>query len=350
MDDSLAQSYAPILKFSKGESFFPMRVEDYLEQCMVYDSAGTEKPVAATLEVLAQKQDTRYFLVYADPRDKPIDLDAVALAQWPQLLSLTRSQLRGGFALNAVAASRFLPSSLLPNNLTTYLASSAAGFMGIDLDKVDIVDSLVDAALASLRKQGRKGWKKVRNLLGPLCLPKKALDAALTEYKKVKDNPRTCYYYIVPKMHSDGLDAVLYWYFYAFNDGINWHEADWENITVFFRDDQPVHAEYCFHSSHRGGPVNARPQGFVALGSHASYQTLNTFDFVDVFESGGETVSNWTCLPLSDALPGWIDFQGRWGSVRQEGVVRLAEKLGGAPKGPKQHQPMWQNPVLWAGL
>jgi hypothetical protein len=230
-----------------------------------------------------------------------------------------------------------------------YLANSAAGFMGIDLSKVDIVDTFVDVALGILKKQGRKSWKRVRNLLGPLCLPKKALDQALKQYKTVKTAPRTCYYHIVPKTDSAGIDTVQYWYFYAFNDGINWHEADWENVTLFFRDDKPFYAEYCFHASHQGGPLNERPEVYVGLGSHASYQNLNTFDFVDVFETGGETVRDWVCLPLTESLPGWIDFQGKWGSLRQEGITQLTGRLAGPPNGPKQHQ-VWHNPVKWAGL
>jgi len=350
MDDNLAQRYAPILKFSKGENFFPMRVEDYLERCSLYDATGVEAPAPVTPVLLAQRRDPRYFLVYADPRDKPINLELAALTQWPQLLSLKGSELAGGLALRAVAASRWLPSSLLPNNLTAYLAHSAAGFLGFDLGQVDLVDTLVDQALDVLHSQGRKAWKKVRNLLGPLCLPKKALDVALDQYRQVKDRPRTCYYHIVPRMSSGGLDAVLYWYFYAFNDGINWHEADWENVTLFFRDDQPVYAEYSFHSEHQGNPVNGRPQVYVALGSHASYQNPTTFNFVDVFEAGGETVSDWNCLPVTETLPDWIDFKGRWGSVRKDGLLELSRRLGGPPTGPKQHQRVWQNPAAWAGL
>jgi hypothetical protein len=82
--------------------------------------------------------------------------------------------------------------------------------------------------------------------------------------------------------HYDEEDeyAVQYWFLYLFNDFLNKHEADWEQITIRLdASKQPIEA---FYSSHEGGTrklwgkveqADGHPVVYVALGSHANYFT-----------------------------------------------------------------------------
>lgn len=352
MDESIVQQYQPILKFSKNENFFPMSVDDYLKDCLLFDGLGQEAPTAATPALLKTKPGERYCLIYADKAAQPMNLANLTRSEWPGALDMSRTQAaaKPSLLLNLIAAARFLPPGLLPPGLALWLAQLAVDWLGVDRAKIDNVEDLANFVLDLLKEEGRDSWEKARNLLGPLFLSKKVLNTARDQYRAAAETRRTYYYHIVPKTDSGGCDAVEYWYFYAFNDGLNWHEADWENVTLFFRDDKPFHAEYCFHSGHQGGPLDCQPTVYVARGSHASYASLAQFEFVDIFEEGGETVSEWDCQPMTDILPDWIGFQGKWGIYRQEGLEQLADRLGGPPSGPMLHQPLWSNPIAWAGL
>jgi hypothetical protein len=85
------------------------------------------------------------------------------------------------------------------------------------------------------------------------------------------------YWHFNPDEHT-----LQYWFFYVFNYFANWHEGDWEQITLQLdRADEPVRAGF---SSHHGGQSTPWPtldptygrKGthivvFVARGSHANY-------------------------------------------------------------------------------
>ena len=43
-DLRLLQCYEPVLRFTRGELFLPMAVEDYLEKCSLWRSAGVRRP------------------------------------------------------------------------------------------------------------------------------------------------------------------------------------------------------------------------------------------------------------------------------------------------------------------
>src|SRR5207253_8597684 len=91
----------------------------------------------------------------------------------------------------------------------------------------------------------------------------------------------TVYWHVVPGGPHDEV-AVEYWFLYVFNGFENWHEADWEQVTVLFdKKQQPLRA---FYSEHGKGEVQrwaaAKPDGnhlvvFVARGSHANYFTAD---------------------------------------------------------------------------
>jgi hypothetical protein len=151
---------------------------------------------------------------------------------------------------------------------------------------------------------------------------------------------------------------VRYWVFYEFDDWRSprerlWqaHEADWESITIGLTPTlQPLFAAY---SEHCSGTIRAwasvakrgvtHPVDYVALGSHANYFTNSTTStkFTDCLRtyplrartlvklaedrvvdrmgtahpsgpSGLAGVTPLELVELSQPLPGWASFPGRW--------------------------------------
>jgi len=73
---------------------------------------------------------------------------------------------------------------------------------------------------------------------------------------------------------------LTYWFFYAYNDGTNNHEGDWERVTIKF--DKGGAPEQMLFSSHKKttkvawkdvekDPLTGQPNVFVAKGSHAVF-------------------------------------------------------------------------------
>ena len=89
--------------------------------------------------------------------------------------------------------------------------------------------------------------------------------------------------------------GMQYWFFYVFNNWRNWHEGDWEQVTVRLRRREgrqkpvPIEAAY---SSHKHGQrrllsvgdnlLGTHPVVFVARGSHANYFSLGAHDVDEV--------------------------------------------------------------------
>jgi hypothetical protein len=103
-----------------------------------------------------------------------------------------------------------------------------------------------------------------------------AMYGKLTATAPLKDAERTVYWHAAED--PDGDFAVQYWLFYAFNEFLDWHDGDWEEITIrLTHDGDPVAAAY---SSHHNGlredwakveKRNGHPVVYVARGSHANY-------------------------------------------------------------------------------
>lgn len=91
----------------------------------------------------------------------------------------------------------------------------------------------------------------------------------------------TVYWHVWRDTKEDDV-AIQYWFLYLFNGFENWHEADWEQITVRLEGGAGrPRPEAVFYSAHQGGhfrdwePVEklagTHPVVFVARGSHANY-------------------------------------------------------------------------------
>ncbi|HEU4407151.1 MAG TPA: Vps62-related protein [Polyangiaceae bacterium] len=132
---------------------------------------------------------------------------------------------------------------------------------------------------------------------------------------------------------------VQYWFFYPFNSTIaNFdHEADWEHITVVADASEAIaQARYAAHSGGTTHPASAlelvpgtsRPVGYVALGSHATYNKPGEYlteapDFVFTDQADGEGPEFDTSVGLVNVgergkpLNGqaWVNYGGRWGEI-----------------------------------
>ncbi|GAP62322.1 hypothetical protein ARMA_0745 [Ardenticatena maritima] len=251
-DLHLLQRYAPILRFTKGELFFPMDAARYVEQCSLWLKPPGALPTRLvskgqlTLDTLGvpreAPQGSRFFLQFVEP--KPIT-------------TLARERLARTLRPDA---ERFVPGH---GRLTT----------------VGYTARLVDAFFSlSLLLRGR--------------VPGDAAEAARDQYRAIlAADERYCYYGRV--IEQGDWKILQYWYFYAYNNwrsgffGANDHEADWEMVAIYLARDSndawhPEWIAITMHDAH-GDDLRRRwddptvekngthPVLYVAAGSHAFY-------------------------------------------------------------------------------
>jgi hypothetical protein len=202
-DYQLLRRHEPVLRFTRGELFLPMAVECYIERCSLWRPAG------------GRAQPERVCAAG--------DLTPARLAELGALASQ-------GLWL------RFAERSLHRRELRAWrrdqdrprLAAGTSRFAAVGL-----LSRLIDAVLRlSLLLRGR--------------VPGGTTAAAEQRYRADAE-PDTCPYY--GRVARDrGYVVLQYWYFYAMNDwrstfgGVNDHEADWEQVTLFLPDEPDVPA------------------------------------------------------------------------------------------------------------
>jgi hypothetical protein len=231
------------------------------------------------------------------------------------------------------------------------------------------IGALIGAILrGTLRALYRRGALKMfKKSVGPTAYPDNVYARVQAEYGHYRQaNPPLTYYYHVlhnvPDAEGGGHYAhvVQYWYFYAFNPHINRHEADWEWVTLFFREENSP-PERAFYSAHEGGNhytweqldkvtiVNGQketvhPVVCVAKDSHANYRSPQAVEDEsqvlageknmpkDEFIAGGDLFSPdpqarycWTQAKnlLNES---WLDFPGKWGTCVAHTGVRLPDQ------------------------
>jgi hypothetical protein len=183
-----------------------------------------------------------------------------------------------------------------------------------------------------------------------------------------------------------GYTALQYWFFYAMNDwrstfgGINDHEGDWEQVTVFLADGAPAWVAFSAHDL-TGADLRRRaddpdltwvgrhPVVYAGAGSHAGaclpgeYVTklplggarLVGIPFLDYHRGDGPAIGPGTGRPWSPVLidddTAWVHaYRGLWG-------LDTHDRFGGerAPAGPRYERDgsvraAWASPVSWAQL
>ncbi|MDX6338946.1 MAG: hypothetical protein QOG05_6286 [Streptosporangiaceae bacterium] len=374
-DLRLLQWYEPVLRFTRGELFLPMAVEDYLGKCSLWRSAGVRRSWG---------------------RRRPGERLCAPGELTPDRLAQASAPLGGNLSL------RFVQRSLGWREFRAWRRDAgrprlAAG--SSRLAAVGLLGRLIDAVLRlSLLLRGR--------------VPGGTAAAAEQTYRSQAD-PDTCPYY--GRVTRDrGFVALQYWFLYAMNDwrstfgGVNDHEADWEQVTVFLPDppDPSARPAWVAFSSHdeAGDDLRRRPDDpdlqwrdthpvvFAGAGSHSGAYlpgdylvtveppalgrllaavrhlgrlllpwtrthagTAFGIPFIDYRRGDGPGVGpgearTWRPVLVDDQTPWLHDYRGLWG-------LDTGDPFGGerAPAGPRYERGgsvrlCWSDPVGWAGL
>jgi hypothetical protein len=389
-DVQLLKRFEPVVCYTKGEQFFPVAVEQYINECSLW-SKRVDEPATLiipqgelSVENLQTPQDdqtgTIYFLKFIE------HLDLIELAKY----SINR-------AMNSItgrdAKKRFL--------------------RGVGrLARVGYASRLVDSLYSlTLFFRGR--------------VPGDTAAAAAIAYQKMQaeGSAYTCYGRVV---RENSWIVLQYWYFYPFNNwrsgffGVNDHEGDWEMVSVYCSEMpnpeaeqsliQPEWVAYASHDfsgddlrRHWQDPevqkMGEHPVIYAGAGSHASYfsageyltelelpflsifiklgdaiqriwintlrqagvrRTANNFNvfripFVDYARGDGVSIGveqgcDWQLFPFDESTPWATRYHGLWGLYAQDPIAGE-----NAPAGPVYNRDgsvrrSWFDPVGWAGL
>ena len=245
---NLLRQYEPIMRFTRGELFFPCAVDEYLRLCSLWkrDTAGNETRIADVGTLSAEKLASYesidpHHIYYLRFVQKPLEPNEYRL--WSQ--DPTHHAFRAGGRLTRV-------------NLASRL-----------------IDTLLDVSLL------------IRG-----AVPRGTAAAASLLYRDIRQiDDRYVYYGRV--VREGGYIVLHYLFFYVMNNwrsgfyGVNDHEADWEQIFVYLSDeaDKPPIPRWAAYASHdfKGDDLRRRwddpelekigthPIIYAGAGSHASY-------------------------------------------------------------------------------
>ncbi len=382
-DLALLRRFEPLIRYTRGEEFFPLRVEPYVAASSLWRQRageaaqlivpGNELTIERLVEPRYDRVPTVYFLRFIE-----------------------KAELRQLFLHNQ---RRWLDSTLRFSPGRGRLAR-----VGYGSRLVDLLFSL------TLLARGR--------------VPGDTSAAAALEYARILlEEPRFTYYGRV--IRDQGWTTLQYWFFYAFNNwrsgffGVNDHEADWEMINVYLAPDDsgalaPHWVAYASHDfsgddlrRHWRDPelerVGEHPVIYAGAGSHASYfrpgeylteielpflaplvrfgdwarrrwqrllgelqddlagaalsDGFNVFriPFVDYARGDGVAIGPGQAREWSPALleppPAWVtDYRGLWGLYARDPIAGE-----NAPAGPMYNRDgsvrrAWYDPLGWAGL
>ncbi len=376
-DLELLRKYEPIARFTKGEAFFPIAVDEYVKACSLWltDPQGKDRMLIPNGELDVDR------LVDFDqiPADHTMHLRFV---DQPLVGLKFQRWLRDPHREHFIAPGRLARVPLV----------------------FRLADSLFDLSLL-VRGQVPGGQAAAADLKTRLIY---------------SQDPRWVYY--GRAVRSGGWIALQYLFFYSMNNwrsgffGVNDHEADWEQVFVFLTESEAGEPEprWVAYASHdfKGDDLRRRwddpllvregdhPVIFVGAGSHASYfeqgeylmgaepgfllpvkgvlnwlqrfwnetlgmgsteyaQTNNramlNVPFIDYARGDGLSIGpgqeqDWAPEIISDEI-GWVqNYRGLWG-------LETHDPLGGerAPAGPKYNRDgtvrqSWYDPTGWAGL
>lgn len=376
---ALLRRFEPIIRYTRGERFFPLAVERYVRACSLWVLRPGEDP-----ECLAPE-------------------GAVTLA------TLAEPRADGFRAIHYL---KFIESPNLAQ-LATYLLEQRAEEDVFHpgrgrLARVGYSSRFV-AALFSL------------TLLARGRIPGETAAAAAHTYRQMMAEAEAYQYYgRVVRSGAAGWVALQYWFFYPFNNwrsgffGINDHEGDWEMITVYVAptpegDYRPEWVAYASHDF-AGDDLRRRwddpelekvgehPVIYAGAGSHASYYQpgeyltelelpflapaqrladlvaaawhrllgasaeeapeVNVFriPFVDYARGDGRALGPGQARPwaepvLLDPLPGWAgEYRGLWGVFVRDPVAGENAPAGPCFTRTGQVRRAWHDPLGWAGL
>jgi hypothetical protein len=376
-DAEVLRSFEPIVRYTKGEKFYPMAVEPYLgsSSLWLYVPNGADEEVVAegalTVERLVEPREAAFGSLFYLRFVHPLDLQesAEALAGVRRLAKEQGSEFRTGVGrltrgglLPRLGDGLFSLSLLLRGNVPGATAASAA------------------LKYAALREQ----------------------DGRFVYQGRV--------------VRQSGWTICQYWFFFAYNPwrsgfhGVNDHESDWEMISVYlYEDDGRLVPEWVAYASHdyHGADLRRRwdddelelegdhPVVYAGAGSHASYFRRGEYQaevpillprflerlsaafgrfwrttlgqgseqgrnplripFIDFARGDGVSVgpgasNEWTPNVIDERTPWVSGYRGMWGLYAQDPIS--GENAPGGPMYERDGspRPSWFDPLGFAGL
>jgi hypothetical protein len=395
-DMAALRRFEPVIRYTRGERFFPIDVDRYVSQCSFWVQRPDVPPSLLIpqgemcLEKLVEPRlddfGTVYYLKFIDPPDL-IDFARYSLDQ--AIKSFTR---QGAGDIFRAGKGR--------------------------LARVGYGSRFVDALFSiTLLMRGR--------------VPGDTAAAAALAYRRMQSEEEH-YHYYGRVVRENGWVALQYWFFYPFNNwrsgffGVNDHEADWEMVCVYCSEEDGSESsfesrltpQWVAYASHdfSGDDLRRRwddpeveklvdPEGgqhpviYAGAGSHASYfkrgeylaelelpflsplvklvdriqefwvNTLrqaganankpefNVFriPFVDYARGDGLSIGPqqdlaWQACPLDSRTPWAVEYRGLWGLYAHDPISGE-----NAPAGPVYNRDggvrrSWYDPMGWAGL
>lgn len=390
-DRALLRRFEPVLRFTRGEQFFPMRVGPYVAESSLWRHDPGEPPRclvpegSLTLEALGEPRPASFGTVYYIQFIEPLNI-----------VEMARYSLEEG------------ERDKEPRNV--FVAGRGR------LARVGYSSRLVDALFTlTLLARGR--------------VPGDTAAAAAQLYRRIMQQQDEDHVYYGRVVRDGDWTVLQYWFFYAYNNwrtgffGVNDHEADWEQVSVYLYEDEDsgdMVPEWVAYASHdySGDDLRRRwddpelhkvgehPVVYPGAGSHASYFapgeylaevelpflrplarlaerferarqraieryqgelteeeaegggmfSLFRIPFVDYARGDGHSIGpgqdhEWEDPELLEPPPGWAaQYRGLWG-------LYARDPLSGedAPAGPLYNRDgttrkAWYDPLGWAGL
>jgi hypothetical protein len=372
-DARLLRAFEPVVRLTQGEFFVPVGVEDYVRSCSLW--------------ALTADGDPRRL---AEPGD--LDLDALAGR------GLERDG--PGLSLSGITTDRTRREKInawFHTQRPKFKAGSRlaeVGLLGRSIDTLSRVSLLVRGAVPG------------GSAMASLQLQNADLQPARPVYhaRVIRDR---------------GWIICQYWFFYSFNNwrsgfsGVNEHEADWEQVTVYLDGSGPVdedglpHPRWVVFSAHDevGDDLRRRwddpdltlvdsrhPVVFAGAGSHSGAYLAGDYlitvvppnvgglvpairriakvltpwaraaqgsgfgiPYIDYARGDGLSIGpgqerEWNPVVIDDETPWVRDYRGLWGHDTRD---RLGGERG--PAGPRYERTAavrasWGDPLGWAGL
>ena len=376
-DFELLRTFEPIVRFTKGEQFFPTDVDRYVSQASLwahYPDGREERLVeAGTLDIDR----------LVEPRTYPFGTieflrlnEAIGVAEGTRVLSEVNRQRRESENVFKFGRGRLVRGGFLPR----------------------IVDAVFSLSFF------------IRGKVSPVT----AAAAELDYNRDMQQEEKYVYYGRVAR--QGGWTVLQYWFFYYYNSwrsgfhGVNDHESDWENVIVYlYEQDDRLHPEWVAYASHdfhgddlrrrwddRGelDLVDGHPVVWAGAGSHASYfrqgeyqspvelpvprwlrsfaKGLSSFwtrtlgqagksrdpfriPFVDFARGDGKSIGpgqecQWEPVVIDESTPWVSQYRGLWGLYAHDPISGE-----NAPAGPMYNRggsprQSWYDPLGFAGL
>jgi len=374
-DMELLRSFEPVVLFTRGEQFYPVDVDHYVDESSLWEHSPDGR------DHLLVKQGELTLEKLTEPRSA--DFGTIRYIRFVENLSLVEAA--------QVLAQQVILRNRLGNRFHAGIGRLARG---------GFLPRLVDGVFSlSFLLRGRVSAATAA--------------AAELDYNEMFSEEKK-YTYYGRVVRQNGWTILQYWFFYCFNSwrsgfhGVNDHESDWEMANIYlYEEDGKLVPEWAAFASHdfKGADLRRRwddeeelkkieghPIIFAGAGSHASYfhrgeyqaqvslplpnwlyglfklwnkfwtETLGQppidsfhIPFVDYARGDGIGIGPtrrrvWTPVEIGEHTPWVSQYRGLWGLFARDPISGENAPAGpmynrdGTPRG------AWYDPLGFAGL